>query len=197
MTPAEYKELIKKDTIKIGEDLEMTDSVTELFNELVDDGNDADDLQAFIDEYGMPPLSEVGSQTNIDMLLSILTTKASDLKGKNIGFNIQQAYHQGVVSEKAVLNGFVSSLPVVDVKDRFGIGSGSEIMDQKGGLNQVILGKEEVDKLRDAALILEQTNLRLALKFMELALSMRPNGPVLKKKVKEYRTALNLDISDD
>ena len=52
MTPAEYKELIKKDTIKIGEDLEMTDSVTELFNELVDDGHDADDLQAFIDEYG-------------------------------------------------------------------------------------------------------------------------------------------------
>ena len=52
MTPAEYKELIKKDTIKIGEDLEMTDSVTDLFNELVDDGHDADDLQAFIDEYG-------------------------------------------------------------------------------------------------------------------------------------------------
>ena len=52
MTPAEYKELIKKDTIKIGEDVEMTDSVTELFNELVDDGNDADDLQAFIDKYG-------------------------------------------------------------------------------------------------------------------------------------------------
>ena len=52
MTPAEYKELIKNDTIKIGEDLEMTDSVTELFNELVDDGHDADELQAFIDEYG-------------------------------------------------------------------------------------------------------------------------------------------------
>ena len=46
MTPSEYKELIKKDTIKIGEDVEMTDSVTELFNELVDDGHDADDLQA-------------------------------------------------------------------------------------------------------------------------------------------------------
>ena len=51
MTIEEYKELIKKDTIKIGEDIEMTDSVTELFNELVDDGHDADDLQAFIDEY--------------------------------------------------------------------------------------------------------------------------------------------------
>ena len=52
MTPSEYKELIKKDTIKIGQDVEMTDSATELFNELVDDGNDADDLQAFIDEHG-------------------------------------------------------------------------------------------------------------------------------------------------
>ena len=52
MTPAEYKELIKKDTIKIGQDVEMTDSTTELFNELVDDGHDADDLQAFIDEHG-------------------------------------------------------------------------------------------------------------------------------------------------
>ena len=52
MTPAEYKELIKKDTIKIGQDVEMTDSATELFNELVDDGHDADDLQAFIDEHG-------------------------------------------------------------------------------------------------------------------------------------------------
>ena len=52
MTPAEYKELIKNDTFKIGEDVEMTDSVTELFNELVDDGHDADDLQAFIDKYG-------------------------------------------------------------------------------------------------------------------------------------------------
>ena len=51
MTIEEYKELIKKDTIKIGQDVEM-DSVTELFNELVDDGHDADDLQAFIDEHG-------------------------------------------------------------------------------------------------------------------------------------------------
>ena len=30
----------------------MTDSITELFEELVADGNDADDLQAFIDAHG-------------------------------------------------------------------------------------------------------------------------------------------------
>ena len=30
----------------------MTDSITELFEELVADGNDADDLQAFIDNHG-------------------------------------------------------------------------------------------------------------------------------------------------
>jgi len=52
MTPAEYKELIKKDTIKIGQDVEMTDPVNELFNELVDDGNDAGDLLTFIDKHG-------------------------------------------------------------------------------------------------------------------------------------------------
>ena len=55
MTPAEYKELIKKDTIKIGEDLEMTeysDETKELIDELVADGNDYDVLEDFIKEHG-------------------------------------------------------------------------------------------------------------------------------------------------
>ena len=55
MTPAEYKELIKKDTIKIGEDVEMTeysDETIELIDELVADGNDHDVLENFIEEHG-------------------------------------------------------------------------------------------------------------------------------------------------
>ena len=36
----------------------MTDSITELFEELVADGNDADDLQAFIDKYGKSQFSD-------------------------------------------------------------------------------------------------------------------------------------------
>ena len=55
MTPAEYKELIKKDTIKIGEDVEMTeysDETIELIDELVADGNDYDVLENFIKEHG-------------------------------------------------------------------------------------------------------------------------------------------------
>ena len=36
----------------------MTDSITELFEELVADGNDADDLQAFIDKYGKSKFSD-------------------------------------------------------------------------------------------------------------------------------------------
>ena len=54
MTPAEYKELIKKDTIKIGQDVEMTeysDETKELIDELVADGNDYDVLEDFIKEY--------------------------------------------------------------------------------------------------------------------------------------------------
>ena len=55
MTPAEYKELIKKDTIKIGQDVEMTeysDETQELLGGLIDDGNDLEVLEDFIKEHG-------------------------------------------------------------------------------------------------------------------------------------------------
>ena len=55
MTPSEYKELIKKDTIKIGEDVEMTEysvETIELIDELVADGNDLEVLEDFIKEHG-------------------------------------------------------------------------------------------------------------------------------------------------
>ena len=55
MTPADYKELIKKDTIKIGQDVEMTEyseETKELIDELVADGNDYDVLEDFIKEHG-------------------------------------------------------------------------------------------------------------------------------------------------
>jgi len=54
MTPAEYKELIKKDTIKIGQDVEVSDyskETQELVDELVDDGNEIEILRDFITEY--------------------------------------------------------------------------------------------------------------------------------------------------
>ena len=55
MTIEEYKELIKKDTIKIGQDVEMTDyneETQELIDELVDDGNEIEVLEDFIKEHG-------------------------------------------------------------------------------------------------------------------------------------------------
>ena len=55
MTPSEYKELIKKDTIKIGEDVEMSEyraETQELIDELVDDGNEIEVLEDFIKEHG-------------------------------------------------------------------------------------------------------------------------------------------------
>ena len=55
MTPSEYKELIKKDTIKIGQDVEMSEyraETQELIDELVDDGNDLEVLEDFIREHG-------------------------------------------------------------------------------------------------------------------------------------------------
>ena len=55
MTPSEYKELIKKDTIKIGQDVEMNDyskETQDLIDELVDEGNEIEILNDFITEYG-------------------------------------------------------------------------------------------------------------------------------------------------
>ena len=55
MTPAEYKELIKKDTIKIGQDVEMNDyneETQELIDELVAEGNEVEILNDFIKEHG-------------------------------------------------------------------------------------------------------------------------------------------------
>ena len=55
MTPAEYKELIKKDTIKIGQDVEMNDyskETQDLIDELVDEGNEVEILNDFIEEHG-------------------------------------------------------------------------------------------------------------------------------------------------
>ena len=55
MTPSEYKELIKKDTIKIGQDVEMTEyseETQELLGGLIDDGNELEVLEDFIKDHG-------------------------------------------------------------------------------------------------------------------------------------------------
>jgi predicted Fe-Mo cluster-binding NifX family protein len=48
----------------------------------------------------------------------------------------------------------------------------------------------DIEFLRDQAIALEQTNIQLALKLMELAHQARPNGPLINKKLKQYRTAV-------
>lgn len=53
-----------------------------------------------------------------------------------------------------------------------------------------ILSKDVVDSIRDAAIALENRDLAKSLQLMELALSMRPQGPLLVKKVKQYREKL-------
>ena len=55
MTIEEYKELIKKDTIKIGQDVEMTEyseETQELLGGLIDDGNELEVLEDFIKDHG-------------------------------------------------------------------------------------------------------------------------------------------------
>lgn len=49
----------------------------------------------------------------------------------------------------------------------------------------------DIDWIRDQALKLESNNPSEALRLMELAYQARPNGPLIKKKVEEYRDAIS------
>lgn len=51
--------------------------------------------------------------------------------------------------------------------------------------------KETVDLVRDAAIVLEKSDLKEALRLMRLAKSARPTGPVICRKVAEYEQALS------
>ncbi|MDG3088640.1 hypothetical protein P7F88_22285 [Vibrio hannami] len=48
----------------------------------------------------------------------------------------------------------------------------------------------DIDFLRDEALRMEASDKTLALRLMELALEARPNGPLIRKKVLQYRAEL-------
>lgn len=53
------------------------------------------------------------------------------------------------------------------------------------------INSKRVNDLRDSALLLEDDNVDLSLSLMGLALLLRPNGGMIKKKVLEYRDTLN------
>ncbi len=48
-----------------------------------------------------------------------------------------------------------------------------------------------INALRDSSFLLENVNLELAYQLMKLAKEMRPNGPFINKKLKEYEKKLN------
>jgi len=51
--------------------------------------------------------------------------------------------------------------------------------------------EHDIDQVRDRAINLEHTDLKLACELMELAHKARPNGPFIKEKLDSYRAKLN------
>lgn len=49
---------------------------------------------------------------------------------------------------------------------------------------------EDISYLRDLALSLESSDIKSSLRVMEIALKLRPNGSLIKRKIKEYRNML-------
>ena len=61
--------------------------------------------------------------------------------------------------------------------------------------NNKYLDENNIDNIRDAALVLENTDIELAYDLMSIAYDARPDGPRIIKKLSEYRYLLN--INDD
>lgn len=53
-----------------------------------------------------------------------------------------------------------------------------------------LLDKIDVDRLRDLAMKLEDTDLEVSLELMELASLFRPKGPLITKKISEYKKTI-------
>lgn len=60
--------------------------------------------------------------------------------------------------------------------------------DRKSGLMKNL--NQEIDVLRDAAIMLEEKDIELSLKLMLIAKKYRPNGVVINKKIVQYRDKL-------
>lgn len=60
-----------------------------------------------------------------------------------------------------------------------------------------MLTKNEIDKLRDIALKIEEKDLKTAYDIMKIASKLRPNGPYIKSKLEYYEKQLNaVDIKE-
>jgi glycosyltransferase involved in cell wall biosynthesis len=63
---------------------------------------------------------------------------------------------------------------------------------KKGAIAGMDLSNSEINTIRDSAVKLEDTNLKMACELMIVALRLRPSGPFLQKKVKEYKDQLSV-----
>lgn len=75
-------------------------------------------LLKFINDKGLPPLTD-GPGTSIDTLLSMLSSKISDVKGQPIGFPASIATNMGLLTERSYLNSYFTTIPVVDIGERY------------------------------------------------------------------------------
>jgi hypothetical protein len=65
-----------------------------------------------------------------------------------------------------------------------------DILYQSHVSSKKYLTEEDINRIRDAAVLLESLNINMSYYLMNLALEARPHGPYIKNKVTEYKTLL-------
>lgn len=130
-----------------------------------------DKLNDYVEKFGLEGVAG-GAGNNIDLILTSITTDISDHEKRDMAPHVKRRIANGSISNKALINSYVCSFPLVDTSDRAGIGTGSEI-NKKEVYN---ITSQDIDLIRDSSISLEKTNAQHAYGLMDLASKLRPSG---------------------
>jgi GR25 family glycosyltransferase involved in LPS biosynthesis len=144
-------------------------------------------LKTFIQDAGVPPLTEGGAGTNIDTILAALSSQLSDQKKNGLGFVFGTSKSLGLLREPSYLNAYVTSIPLVDTRDKLGLGAPSEIAGAVNGDPKISRG--DIDRIRDVAFGLPSENTPAAIELLELAHKLRPSGERIIQRLALLRAA--------
>ncbi|WP_112478450.1 hypothetical protein [Vibrio variabilis] len=133
-----------------------------------------------------PVCSDISVESNLDTVLSLQTKE--ELNNAIVNNQISISGHN-----KAALLSAISELRQQTMDDLVNSGYRFLRLKQPPRLDihavsfADVRNQQDVDFLRDEAIRLENKDIRLALKLMEIAHKARPNGPVISQKVQQYR----------
>ena len=96
---------------------------------------------------------------------------------------------QEVLNKVSIFNDMSNAIIIEYINDFIKVLKGTSKLSSI--LNRYLIHCDSYTQLRDTAILLEDVNLSEGLKLMLKAAELRPQGPVIKRKIKEYKAKLS------